>query len=709
MASLTGSLGVLFAFLCCASALSVPSFCNACQIDVRNRYCMYCCAMYSCCGTGTPKEECDIIQCGCNPAGTEDPTESPTTTPEPTTTPKPRDCAMPLVSSRILGGSDVDVCDRPWMVHFTADMSGSIPTMPGEPAPEGLDKIPSCSGVLVDATTILTTKTCYDQFITIIDIPKVEVYAQFADSVRDLATRRGVRKEDIEVKGDIVFINITRVPVDKDFCIYPVCLPDNTTVFSEEETRNCRVASWGFQESNSTSSPEKLHEAEISLMSSNCCSGLIPILDQLDITIPAPENMGFICSNPKTATTSTCEFDQGGMLMCQDQMNNWLLAGIAYGTPCDPKKPSTFVDITKNLEIINSKITPQRRMRDVPRDVAEFKKGTFSIQSWNAMCIKVFKSRCETNVWDPYCQYCCAVYKCCGTDVPMQECSSFKCGCTQQQPPPPSPTPKPTMTTTPKSRECKLPKTTTRILGGHSVDVCDRPWMVHFVDRNVPFPLCSGVLISEKHILTSNKCAVYLTVPATSSDVVARFADSENFKQLDRQVVRNNVIVKGDIAVVTLNTRVPLDKDDFCIQSVCLPDETAVFADNSKQKCKMASWGMTTSDPQSYLTPKALQEAEVTLMPSDVCRHLIPILNHYITPQIDVPSDGVICTDPKDALISTCEMDQGGMLLCQDQADASGSNWVLAGVTFGTPCDPNAPSTFIDVRKNLDAIKTFLP
>ena len=42
--------------------------------------------------------------------------------------------------------------------------------------------------------------------------------------------------------------------------------------------------------------------------------------------------------------------------MCEDTAGNWLLSGIAYGTPCDPKKPSTFVDINTNMEFITSKL-----------------------------------------------------------------------------------------------------------------------------------------------------------------------------------------------------------------------------------------------------------------------------------------------------------------------------------------------------------------
>ena len=57
---------------------------------------------------------------------------------------------------------------------------------------------------------------------------------------------------------------------------------------------------------------------------------------------------------------------------------------------------------------------------------------------------------------------------------------------------------------------------------------------------------------------------------------------------------------------------------------------------------------------------------------------------------------------------SVPQIDAGGMLLCQDQADETGENWMLAGVTFGTPCDVRAPSTFVNVTKNLDFIMSNL-
>ncbi|XP_041377144.1 serine protease hepsin-like [Gigantopelta aegis] len=221
--------------------------------------------------------------------------------------------------------------------------------------------------------------------------------------------------------------------------------------------------------------------------------------------------------------------------------------------------------------------------------------------------------------------------------------------------------------------------------------------MVHFVaDTTDGFlPTCSGVLISNTKILTSKPCVdEFLLHEFWSSKMVAQFADSEKYLQTQRKVTPENVNVNGNLAIVTVR-KVPLDVD-FCIDKVCLPDENTVFSEDANQKCKTASWGLPNPFDQ-------LQETDVNLWSVDICNGVLDTLTRYNVVNMTVPSDGV-CSSPIGSKSSACDIDGGGMLLCQDQADTTGQNWMLAGVTYGTPCDERAPNTFVNVTKNLEFI-----
>ncbi|XP_041375419.1 brain-specific serine protease 4-like [Gigantopelta aegis] len=238
-------------------------------------------------------------------------------------------------------------------------------------------------------------------------------------------------------------------------------------------------------------------------------------------------------------------------------------------------------------------------------------------------------------------------------------------------------------------------------MGGNTVSVCNRPWMVHLVvhiDPDLDLPACAGVLISDTQILTSKICAEdFINNPPPGSTILAKFADSEKYLETIREITSDKVTVNGDIAMVTFSPKVPTAKD-FCILPVCLPDQTTVFTEDSNQKCKIASWGFPVTD--------TLQEADVALMPSYACKLVLSALAS-VNINIKTPSAG-ICTDPTGATSSACKLDEGGMLLCQDQGDATGNNWILAGVTYGAPCNASLPNTFVNVTSNLDFIMSNL-
>ena len=48
------------------------------------------------------------------------------------------------------------------------------------------------------------------------------------------------------IAGNLAIVTVTKVPLDKAFCIDTVCLPDENTLFTEDADQKCKTASWGL-------------------------------------------------------------------------------------------------------------------------------------------------------------------------------------------------------------------------------------------------------------------------------------------------------------------------------------------------------------------------------------------------------------------------------------------------------------------------------
>ncbi|XP_041377084.1 cell wall protein DAN4-like [Gigantopelta aegis] len=216
--------------------------------------------------------------------------------------------------------------------------------------------------------------------------------------------------------------------------------------------------------------------------------------------------------------------------------------------------------------------------------------------------------------------------------------------------------------TTPAPRNCTLPGAGVRkrILGGADTTVCERPWMVRFVltldfgplAPPIKSTICSGALISNTQILTTDKCAEEIkTAKAGSFPVQAYFADTDATKDETLQTVRDidDPAVTGNVATVTFSPRVP-EGDDLCIRRICLPDETTVFTEDDKQMCKTAGWGAKVNEG---LPSNVIQEADTTLMPSDACKYVMQVLGGIPSLNVTAAPPGAICSKTGTS-ISTC-------------------------------------------------------
>ncbi|CAI9724875.1 chymotrypsin-1-like [Octopus vulgaris] len=156
--------------------------------------------------------------------------------------------------------------------------------------------------------------------------------------------------------------------------------------------------------------------------------------------------------------------------------------------------------------------------------------------------------------------------------------------------------------------------------------------------------------------------------PGSQSTTVSKFVIHGGY-------VGTKYVVKNDIAMLTLNTRV---REDRCVKFAKLASKGETFGTS---RCIAAGWGNFAYKGQS---PDQLFKVTLPAIPADVCKRRSKMRI----------SDGILCAgDFTAGGTSTCQGDSGGPLYCRNRSYQT----VLAGVTsFGSRCNGEV-SAFTDV------------
>lgn len=234
--------------------------------------------------------------------------------------------ADPLV--RIVGGVEASPHSHPWQI--------SLQRPNGEHF---------CGGSLLNKEWVLTAAHC-TKTIGIAEPPFANAVAGAHDITENECTQEKIKViqkiihegyNETTIENDIALMRVER-PFDmSNTNIEAVAFADGSDLFTGTI---CSMSGWGLENGSDTSSPAKLREVDMTVISHNDCLGfwgsdVIPTM---------------ICVFD--ADKGTCRGDSGGPTIC-----NGLLAGAtSFGNAlCDGTKPSVFTRVGAFVDWIYAK------------------------------------------------------------------------------------------------------------------------------------------------------------------------------------------------------------------------------------------------------------------------------------------------------------------------------------------------------------------
>lgn len=174
---------------------------------------------------------------------------------------------------------------------------------------------------------------------------------------------------------------------------------------------------------------------------------------------------------------------------------------------------------------------------------------------------------------------------------------------------PPTTTP-----TRPEERGCGLAtKTFPRIVGGRPADPGEWPWMAAILQRGKDMPICGGVLISDRHVLTAAHC----TKRRTKNELFVRlgeydFADFNETRARDFRVADivqhedfDDLDYTNDIALLKLDRVTTFNS---YIWPICMPPGGSKTQNFEGQMAVVTGWGT-----QSFGGPTSQVLMEVSM------------------------------------------------------------------------------------------------
>jgi len=240
----------------------------------------------------------------------------------------------------IVNGQDATPCEWRWQASLRQ----------GDP---GAGEFAFCGGTLISDRWVMSAAHCTD------GKNKNSFFVRFGDynknSQQDDGQTQVRRIKSINqhaaysgVKNDFVLLELEN-PVDFTDCIGPACLPAPQDVLNGGET--CWITGWGTLSSGG-GTPQKLQEAEVTVVSNQDCLGAYP--NQIDA------NMVCAQGTKNGSPTDACQGDSGGPMVCLHANNRWYLHGAtSWGRGCAHRDfPGVWARITAEMTWINGLVQP---------------------------------------------------------------------------------------------------------------------------------------------------------------------------------------------------------------------------------------------------------------------------------------------------------------------------------------------------------------
>ncbi|XP_069507943.1 serine protease 27-like isoform X2 [Ambystoma mexicanum] len=246
-------------------------------------------------------------------------------------------CGVPVITSRIVGGTDASEGEWPWQASLRLKGNGI------------------CGGSIITNDWVLSAAHCYykrghamSEYSVCMGMHQLSG-TNWHSMCSDLS--QVILHPYYSIAGGPGDIMLLKLEPSIGFTkrILPVCLPE--TFFKFPTGMNCWSTGWGRIYSSATASvslpsPKTLQKVKLPIIDQQTCDGLYHV-----DSVTKPSKMiilnDMICAGFKEGGKDACQGDSGGPLVCSID-DVWYLAGVvSWGVYCgQPNRPGVYTLVT---------------------------------------------------------------------------------------------------------------------------------------------------------------------------------------------------------------------------------------------------------------------------------------------------------------------------------------------------------------------------